>query len=141
MNAAPQFPQRAAPVSFLAFDFGTKRIGVATGNTLTRTAQPLRTLAASGDARFEAIGALIAQWRPNALVVGVPFHPDGTPHDNTERARRFARQLHGRFRLPVHEVDERYTTTEARSLGARDIDAASAAIILDQFFAASKASE
>jgi putative Holliday junction resolvase len=65
--------------------------------------------------------------------VGVPFHPDGVAHENTERARRFARQLHGRFQLPVHEVDERYSTTEARSSGAADVDAASAAIILEQF--------
>ena len=126
-----------APLSFLAFDFGTKRVGVATGNTLTRQPQPLRTIAAEGDARFEAIGKLIAEWQPNALVVGVPFHPDGAAHDTTERARRFARQLHGRFKLPVHEVDERYTTTEAasdaRAGGARDLDAASATIILNQF--------
>jgi putative Holliday junction resolvase len=123
------------PVSFLAFDFGTVRVGVATGNSLTRTAQPLRTISAAGDARFDAIGKLIDEWKPEALVIGVPFHPDGAPHDNTERARRFGRQLHGRFRLPVHEVDERYSTTEAQSSGARDLDAASAAIILDQFFA------
>lgn len=119
--------------SFLAFDFGTRRVGVASGNTLVRRAQPLRTLALEGDARFEAIGRLIAEWQPDALVVGVPFYPDGAPHDNTARARRFARQLHGRFRLPVHEVDERYTTTEASAAGARDLDASSAAIILDQF--------
>ena len=120
-------------LSFLAFDFGIKRVGVATGNTLTRNATPLRTLASMGDARFEAIAALIKEWQPDALVVGVPFHPDGAPHDNTERARRFARQLHGRFQLTVHEVDERYSTTEAASDGARDLDAASAAIILNQF--------
>ena len=66
-------------------------------------------------------------------MVGIPYHPDGAPHDNTERARRFARQLHGRFGLPVHEVDERYTTTEAIARGAADVDAASAAIILEQF--------
>ena len=124
----------ASPLSFLAFDFGTKRIGVATGNTVTRSATPLRTIAAVGDARFSAIGALIDEWQPAALVVGVPFHPDGAPHDNTDRARRFARQLQGRFGLPVHEVDERYSTTEAAADGARDLDAASAAIILDQFF-------
>ena len=123
------------PSALLAFDFGTRRIGVAGGNTLTRSAQPLQTIAAEGDARFDAIGKLIAEWQPDALVVGVPFHPDGASHDNTERARRFARRLHGRFKLPVHEVDERYTTTEAKSAGARDLDAASAAIILDQFFA------
>ena len=124
---------RAEPASFLAFDFGLRRVGVATGNTVTRRAQPLRTVAVSGDARFEAIGKLIAEWRPDALVVGVPFHPDGAAHENTDRARRFARQLHGRFGLAVHEVDERYTTTEARAQGAADLDAASAAIILDQF--------
>ncbi len=124
------------PLSFLAFDFGTRRTGVASGNTLTRAAQPLRTLAGPPAARFEAIAALIAEWQPAALVVGVPFHPDGAPHENTGRARRFARQLHGRFGLAVHEVDERYTTTEAEAGGARDVDAASAAIILEQFLRA-----
>jgi len=123
----------SSPRTFLAFDFGTKRVGVASGNTLTRSATPLRTVAAEGDARFAALGALITEWQPDALVVGVPFHPDGTPHDNTARAQRFARQLHGRFKLPVHEVDERYSTTEAHAHGARDVDAASAAIILEQF--------
>lgn len=119
--------------SFLAFDYGTKRVGVATGNTVTRSATPLRTVAAEGDARFKALAALIAEWQPEALVVGVPFHPDGAPHDNTARAKRFARQLEGRFKLPVHEVDERYSTTEAHAHGAADVDAASAAIILEQF--------
>lgn len=125
----------SAPVrSYLAFDFGTRRIGVATGNTLTRTATPLCTVAAASEsARFEALGKLIGEWQPAALVVGVPFHPDGAAHDLTGRARRFGRQLHGRFRLPVHEVDERYSTTEAAAGGARDLDAASAAIILHQF--------
>ena len=131
MSFTAQPPQ--TPRSFLAFDFGTKRVGVASGNTLTRTATPLRTVAAEGDARFAALGALIAEWQPDALVVGVPFHPDGAAHDNTARAQRFARQLHGRFKLPVHEVDERYTTTEAHAQGASDVDAASAAIILEQF--------
>jgi putative Holliday junction resolvase len=120
--------------SFLAFDFGMKRVGVATGNSLVRSAQPLRTLAAEGDARFKAIAALIDEWQPDALVIGVPFHPDGAEHDNTQRARRFGRQLHGRFRLAVHEVDERYTTTAALEGGAKDADAAAAALILEQFF-------
>ena len=141
MSAPSARSSVTAPLSYLAFDFGTQRVGVATGNTLTRQAQPLRTIAAEGDARFDAIGRLITEWQPDALVVGVPFHPDGAPHDNTGRARRFARQLHGRFKLVVHEVDERYTTTQARSLGAKDLDAASAAIILDQFFSNSKAKE
>jgi putative Holliday junction resolvase len=121
------------PQTFLSFDFGTRRIGVASGNTLLGQAQPMKTLAAAGDARFAAIAALIAAWQPDALVVGVPFHPDGAEHENTRRARRFARQLHGRFGLPVHEVDERYTTTEALAAGASDPDAAAAALILDQY--------
>jgi putative Holliday junction resolvase len=120
-------------LSFLAFDFGTRRVGVATGNTLLRRASPLKTVAAEGDARFAAIASLIAEWQPDALVVGVPFHPDGAAHENTVKARRFARQLHGRFRLAVHEVDERYSTTEALADGAKDADAASAVIILDQY--------
>ena len=75
----------------------------------------------------------IREWQPDALVIGVPYHPDGAPHDNTRAAQRFARQLRGRFRLPVYEVDERYSTTEALASGARDADAASACIILEQF--------
>lgn len=129
----PSGAAASAARDFLAFDYGTQRVGVASGNTLTRSATPLRTIAAVGDARFEAIARLIAEWRPAALVVGVPLHPDGAPHENTARARRFGRQLHGRFGLPVHEVDERYTTTEAHAAGATDVDAASAAIILEQF--------
>jgi putative Holliday junction resolvase len=123
----------AGPRAYMAFDFGTRRVGVATGNTLTGHAAPLKTLALEGEARFDVIGALIQDWQPHALVVGVPFHPDGAPHENTRRARRFARQLHGRFHLAVHEVDERYSTTEALAERAGDVDAASAAIILTQF--------
>ncbi|MFO1219035.1 MAG: Holliday junction resolvase RuvX [Burkholderiaceae bacterium] len=124
---------RTQPLSFLAFDVSASRVGVATGNALLRQAAPLTTVALEGERRFEAIARLIAQWQPDELVVGVPRHPDGAPHDNTRRAQRFARQLHGRFRLPVHEVDERYTTTEARAAGAADLDAAAAALILDQY--------
>ena len=125
----------AQPLSFLAFDFGMRRVGVATGNSLTRTATPLTTVAAEGEARMAKIGALIAEWRPTALVVGVPRHPDGAAHANTERARRFGRQLHARFGLPVLEIDERYTTTDAKRAGAADLDAAAAAIILEQHLA------
>lgn len=121
-------------LTYLAFDYGLKRVGVATGNSLMRQAQPLRTIAAEGKARFEQIAQLIAEWRPDALVIGVPFHPDGAEHDNTARARKFGGQLRGRFHLPVHEVDERYSTTEAIAAGARDLDAASAAILLQQYF-------
>ena len=119
--------------TFLAFDFGLKRTGVASGNRLTRTATPQTSITALGDARFTPIAERIQEWQPDALVVGVPFHPDGAPHENTVRAQKFARQLRGRFGLEVYEVDERYSTTEAHSLGAQDADAASACIILEQF--------
>lgn len=75
----------------------------------------------------------IREWQPDALVIGVPYHPDGASHENTARSLKFARQLRGRFGLQVFEVDERYSTTEAHSTGARDADAASACIILEQF--------
>ena len=119
--------------SFLAFDYGRKRTGVATGNRLLGTASPQPTIKAEGDARFVQVAARIKEWQPDALVIGVPFHPDGAAHDNTRAAQKFARQLRGRFSLPVYEVDERYSTTEALASGARDADAASACIILEQF--------
>lgn len=132
MTATAVPPARPAPRSFVAFDFGTRRIGVAVGNALLKRAQPLKTIAAHGEACFDAIAALLREWQPDAIVVGVPFHPDGAAHVNTERARRFARRLRGRFGLPVIEVDERWTTVEARASGAADVDAAAAALILDQ---------
>ena len=119
--------------TFLAFDFGLKRTGVATGNRMLRSATPRGTIQAEGDARFAQIAARIGEWAPDALVVGIPFHPDGAAHENTRRAQRFSRQLQGRFGLPVFEVDERYSTTEALQAGARDADAAAACIILEQF--------
>src|ERR1035437_8171522 len=115
--------------TFLALVFGLKRTGFAVGNRLLRTAQPQGTLVAEGKARFDKVAQQLKTWQPDALVVGVPFHPDGAAHENTLRARRFARQLHGRFNLPVFEVDERYTTTEAISMGAKDAHAAAACII------------
>ena len=119
--------------TFLAFDFGLKRTGVASGNRLLGAATPQATIRAEGDARFAQVEARIKEWQPDALVVGVPYHPDGAPHENTRRAQKFARQLRGRFNLQVFEVDERYSTTEALASGARDADAASACIILEQF--------
>jgi len=107
---------------------------VAYGNRMLREAQALATVSAEGDARWPLIAQRISTWQPDALVVGVPTHPDGAAHENTQKARKFARQLHGRFQLPVFEVDERYSTTEAHSQGAKDADAASACIILNQFF-------
>ena len=123
----------AAPQTFLAFDFGLKRTGIATGTRLTRTATPQGMITATNATRLDAAALHIRQWQPDALVVGVPFHPDGAAHENTERAQKFARQLRASFALPVFEVDERYSTTEATASGAQDIDAASACIILEQF--------
>lgn len=137
MNLGAPVPETVAVPphlqTFLAVDFGLKRTGLATGNRLLRSAQPLGTVKAEGDARFDRIAEQLKTWQPDALVIGVPFHPDGAEHENTRLARRFGRQLHGRFKLPVYEVDERYSTTEARSDGARDADAAAACIILEQF--------
>ena len=118
----------------LGFDYGTRSIGVAVGQMITGQARELCNLKAeNGIPKWEDIEKLIKEWQPDALVVGVPYHPDGASHENTRRAQRFARQLHGRFHLPVFEVDERYSTTEALSQGAKDADAASACIILEQF--------
>ncbi len=133
MSLGAASPTAPGLQTFLAFDFGLKRCGVATGNRLTRTATPQATIAAVGDARFAAIEKRLKEWQPDALVVGVPFHPDGAAHENTVRAQKFARQLRGRFGLQVFEVDERYSTTEAISSGAPELDAASACIILEQF--------
>jgi putative Holliday junction resolvase len=122
--------------TLLGFDFGTSRIGAAVGNTLTASARPLEQIDNRVSARgFAAIGQLLADWQPQRLVVGRPLHPDGTPHDMTARCERFARQLHGRFGLPVELVDERYSTTEAHadSPDARSTDAQAAAIILRQY--------
>ena len=135
MSATAVVPPVPAQLqTFLAFDFGLKRTGVAVGNRLLGSATPQATIRAEGDARFAQVAQRIAEWQPDALVLGVSYHPDGASHENTARALKFGRQLRGRFGLPVFEVDERYSTTEAHSSGARDADAASACIILEQFF-------
>jgi putative Holliday junction resolvase len=131
--ASVALPVPGTLTTFIAFDFGLKRTGVAVGNRLMGTAQAQGSIHAQGDARFEHIAQRIKEWQPDAIVIGVPYHPDGAAHENTARAKKFGRQLHGRFGLPVFEVDERYSTTEALSLGAKDADAASACIILEQF--------
>ena len=125
----------AAHRLFLALDYGVKRTGVASGNRLTRSASPQGRIDARGDALVPAVVQRVREWQPDALVVGIPYHPDGAAHDNTARALRFARQLRERTGLTVYEVDERYSTTEALSLGASesDADAASACVILEQF--------
>lgn len=101
----------------LAFDFGEKRIGVAMGETLLRIAHPLTTInGETRDARFAAVEQLLAEWRPTRLVVGLPMHLDGAEHEMTQRCRRFARQLEGRYKLPVALVDERLTSAEAEQM-------------------------
>ena len=105
--------------TILAFDFGTQRIGVAVGESAIGLAHPLATIASEqNEHRFSAIASLIDEWHPALLIVGLPVHADGTEHALTARARRFAKQLEGRFGLAAELVDERYTThaaTEALS--------------------------
>ncbi|MGN6318204.1 Holliday junction resolvase RuvX [Trinickia sp.] len=126
--------------TLLAFDYGEKRIGVAVGNALTRQARALVVVQnRNREFRFEAVGKLIGEWKPDALVVGLPCHPDGTPHEMTQLAKRFGNQLNGRFNLPVDWVDERYSSVEAdidmreRGVGADMRDAEAARIILQQY--------
>ena len=129
----------------LAFDFGTQRIGVAIGEMMLGHARPLTTIAgASNDVRFSAIAKLIAEWQPTRLVVGLPLSLGGEDHEMTDRCRRFARQLEGRYKLPVTMVDERLSSTAAEE-GLRDrggpwqdrrtrIDAEAASILLQSYF-------
>ena len=144
-NLKTASPATADHATVLAFDFGTRRIGVAVGNTVVRVAHPLTTI--DGEAkglRFAAIAALVAEWAPGALVVGRPLDGDGSEHDMTARAERFACQLEGRFGLPVARVDERFTTrAAATALGeagvrgrARDaaLDEVAAQLILQSWF-------
>lgn len=100
--------------TLLAFDFGMRRIGVAVGNTVAGTANPLSTIDDErNEIRFSNIAALIKEWQPAALVVGLPCNEDGSPHEMTALSRRFANRLNGRFGLPVLLVDERYTSAIA----------------------------
>jgi putative holliday junction resolvase len=116
----------------LAFDFGLKRIGVAVGEAELRTAHPLPAVS-----RFEDIQSLVSEWRPARLVVGLPVREAGE-HPLARRVERFARQLEGRFHLPVARVDERFTSVEAESRlrGARKkaVDSVAAQLILEQYF-------
>ncbi len=121
----------------LGFDYGTRRIGIAVGQELTHTATPLETVSVTGaHPDWTAISRIIEAWRPNALVVGVPFNLDGSEHAMTRAAQRFGEELHGRYKLPVHTVDERLSSHEARSLrpvkqrSKQDIDSLAAQVIL-----------
>ncbi len=139
-------PERP-PQTALGFDFGLKRIGAAVGQTVTGSASPLGVVAMrSGEPDWEAIKGLVQEWRPGALVVGLPYNMDLSDQDMTHKARHFAEQLAERFPLPVHTVDERLSSREAeaalkeqRQQGRRrvtraDIDGAAACVILESWF-------
>lgn len=139
--------QARPPRTLLGFDYGERRIGVATGQRLSGTASPLTTLhSQNGKPDWEAIGALLREWQPDALVVGEPLGMDGTETDQTRAAQRFARQLEGRFALPVFLVDERLSSREAegrirqargkghkRRMNKEEIDSMAAQIILQSW--------
>lgn len=131
--------------TFLSFDFGEKRIGVAVGSDITESANPLTTLnVTNDDERFGAIAPLVKDWQPDAFIVGHPTHPDGNPHAMTARAEKFARQLEGRFARKAYLVDERFSSVEAeisfkartgkKSTPKEAIDAEAAANILRRYF-------
>lgn len=121
--------------TILAFDFGTKRIGVAVGNTFLKQAQPLTVISAeSNKIRFDTIAALLKEWQVTHCVVGLPRHPDGAEHEMTLRCRRFAHQLEGRFNVTTTLVDERYTSAVIPAKRGDIIDAEAAALILQQYF-------
>ena len=129
---------RIEPTTVMAFDYGTRRVGVAVGNSVSKSGQPLKTIAAPNiDILFQEISNLIIEWEPKSLVVGLPTHPDGTAHEMTGKAKRFGNQLNGRFGLPVAWVDERYTSAvlEEAPQMRDNLDAHSAVLILEQFFA------
>jgi putative Holliday junction resolvase len=138
-------PTQSTPGSVLAFDFGMRRIGIAVGNTETLQAQPLTSLDIPDKTRrFAAIAALIEEWQPVRLVVGLPLSLDGAEHELTARCRRFANRLRGRFGLPLALVDERLTSADADA-ALRDagldwtmrksrLDAAAAQVILQSYF-------
>ena len=127
-----------SPLTVMGFDYGTRRIGIAIGNTLSCTAQALVVVARDNeDARFAEIESLLKEWTPNLLVVGLPTHPDGTEHEMTIKAKRFGNQLSGRFKLPVEWVDERYSSVvlEGDPEMRDNLDAHSATLLLEQNFA------
>lgn len=122
--------------TLLAFDYGTRKIGIAIGNTLTRQARPLEVLApVTREQRFAAIGRLLQEWRPDRVVVGLPLATDGGDQYATLRCRRFANQLRGRYGLAVELVDERGSSVEAQAiLGTNEPDdAVAAAVILQRY--------
>jgi putative Holliday junction resolvase len=125
------------PITVMAFDYGTRRVGVAVGNSVTGTGQALKTIAApNSDSLFKEVENLLKEWQPERLVVGKPLHPDGAEHEMTLKAVRFGNQLSGRFQLEVEWVDERYTSAvlEGDAQMQDNLDAHSAALLLEQYF-------
>lgn len=140
--ALARYPTQAdAEITAMAFDFGTSRIGLAVGQSITGTAQPLAELKArDGIPDWQILGALLQQWRPDLLVVGIPYNMDGSESELSRRAEKFANRLHGRFHLPCYGMDERLSTHSARELvgaGRRDkpVDSVAACLILESWFA------
>jgi putative Holliday junction resolvase len=145
----------SAPQIVFAFDFGTRRIGVASGDTLTRTARGLKTFERAAEIPWSAIAALVAEYRPTQLVVGVPYNMDGTPTLLTDAARAFAREARDRFGIPACLMDERLSSREAeaelrharasglkrRRLTHGDVDMTAAKIVLERWFANPAAAE
>ena len=132
-------PERRGEFTALAFDYGTRKIGVAVGQSITGTATALPVLGArDGIPDWEAVGKLIAQWQPAVLVVGLPLNMDGSESELSARARKFANRLHGRFGLVVELEDERLSTRSARPFvgkGTQLLDSHAAAIVLESWLA------
>ncbi|ALR78006.1 Holliday junction resolvase RuvX [[Enterobacter] lignolyticus] len=131
--------------TLIAFDFGTKSIGVAVGQRITGTARPLCALKAQdGTPDWNAVEKILTEWQPDAVIVGLPLNMDGTEQPLTARARKFANKLHGRFGVKIELHDERLSTVEARAglfehggyraLNKGRVDSASAVIILESYF-------
>ncbi len=118
----------------MGFDYGFKKIGVAVGQTVTRTANSLSILKArNGVPNWQAIETLVTEWQPQLFVVGLPLNMDGTASEMSRRAEKFARQLHGRFNIPFETVDERLSTRAAREESDGEIDHIAARIILETY--------
>lgn len=131
--------------AILGFDFGTKSIGVAIGQPITGSAQPLKAIKATdGIPDWTQIEAILTEWQPGLVVVGLPLNMDGTEQEMTQRARKFANRIHGRFGVPITTQDERLTTADAKArlfeyggykaLSKGQIDSVSAVLIIESYF-------
>jgi putative Holliday junction resolvase len=136
----------AKPSTVLGFDFGTTRIGVAVGQALLGQARPLSPLKANdGIPNWDVIEKIVAEWQPDAFVVGLPLNMDGSENEMCQRARKFAKRLHGRFNRPYHMMDERLSSYEAkgqviaqggnRNFKENSVDGLAAQMIIESWFA------